>query len=101
MPQYDYKCPKCGTFEIEQSMKDEQLKTCPKCGSAVRRLISLSGIVLKGSGFYSTDNRKGKYKDESKSVDKPKENKSEAVSAAPAKPETKTSPTPKSSKPKA
>jgi putative FmdB family regulatory protein len=40
MPKYDYKCEKCGTFEVEQKMADPKLTECPKCGGAVRRLIS-------------------------------------------------------------
>lgn len=57
MPNYEYQCPKCGTFELFQSIKDEALKKCPTCGSKkVERLISGgTGFVLKGSGFYQND----------------------------------------------
>ena len=58
MAHYDYKCPKCGVFELEQSIKDKPLDKCTKCGGKVKRLISSSGVVFKGKGFHSTDYRK-------------------------------------------
>ncbi|HVU33606.1 MAG TPA: zinc ribbon domain-containing protein [Opitutaceae bacterium] len=61
MPTYEYACPKCGhTFEQFQSMKDEPLKKCPKCGkSGVKRLLGTgAGLIFKGSGFYITDYKK-------------------------------------------
>jgi putative FmdB family regulatory protein len=64
MPTYEYKCIVCGNkFETFQSMKDEPVKTCPKCGGKVKRLIgSGSGPIFKGTGFYQTD-----YKNKSNS----------------------------------
>lgn len=62
MPVYEYKCPKCGHFEVEQAITAEALKTCPKCGKPVKKLISRSTVIFKGSGFYVTDNRKSDYK---------------------------------------
>jgi putative FmdB family regulatory protein len=60
MPTYEYKCTKGHTFEVFQSMMDEPLRKCPKCQSAVRRVINGGmGVIFKGSGFYSTDNKKG------------------------------------------
>ncbi|MDR0637029.1 MAG: zinc ribbon domain-containing protein [Treponema sp.] len=57
MPTYEYECKMCGhTFDVFQSMSDTPLKTCPKCGKELRRLINGgSGIIFKGSGFYVTD----------------------------------------------
>jgi len=57
MPTYDYKCLECGdTFEYFQSMKDEPLKVCKKCGGQLKRLIGAGlGPIFKGSGFYETD----------------------------------------------
>ncbi|MDR0383335.1 MAG: zinc ribbon domain-containing protein [Spirochaetaceae bacterium] len=57
MPTYEYECKKCANiFERFQSISDEPVKNCPKCGGEVRRLINGgAGIIYKGSGFYSTD----------------------------------------------
>ncbi len=57
MPTYDYKCRICEhEFEYFQSMSAETLKECPQCKGEIRRLISGgSGLIFKGSGFYSTD----------------------------------------------
>ncbi|MDR2784150.1 MAG: zinc ribbon domain-containing protein [Treponema sp.] len=57
MPTYEYECKDCGhVFEVFQSIKDEPLKVCPKCGKEIRRLITGgSGVIFKGSGFYITD----------------------------------------------
>ena len=60
MPTYEYKCDSCGyVFEEFQSMKDERLTECPKCGGKVQRLIGPgAGLIFKGSGFYLTDYKK-------------------------------------------
>ncbi len=73
MPTYDYKCEACGKkFEHFQSMKEDPLKKCPKCGkNKVKRLIGGGGgVIFKGKGFYETDYRSSKYKD-SASKDSP------------------------------
>jgi putative FmdB family regulatory protein len=58
MPTYEYACTSCGHHvEIVQSFSDEPLTTCPKCHGHVRKVFGSIGIVLKGSGFYRTDNR--------------------------------------------
>ena len=63
MPLYDYKCKQCGhIFEVQQSMKDEPLKKCPKCAGEIHRLISAAGIVFKGSGFHVNDYGRPKTK---------------------------------------
>ena len=60
MPNYDYECQKCGdVFEKFQTMTENHLKSCPKCGGAVKRLIGVgTGVIFKGSGFYETDYKK-------------------------------------------
>jgi putative FmdB family regulatory protein len=58
MPTYEYACLSCERhFEVYQSFSDEPLRTCEVCGGPLRRVFHPVGIVLKGSGFYSTDNR--------------------------------------------
>ena len=62
MPIYEYQCTKCRRmFEILQKMSDAPVRSCEKCGGRVKRLISSSAFILKGSGWYATDYaRKGK-----------------------------------------
>ncbi len=61
MPTYEYVCLSCERhFEVYQSFSDEPLRTCEVCGGPLRRVFHPVGIVLKGSGFYSTDNRSSK-----------------------------------------
>ena len=57
MPTYEYECKSCGySFDAFQSIKDEPLKTCPKCSKEIRRLINGgTGVIFKGGGFYVTD----------------------------------------------
>ena len=62
MPTYDYKCSDCGhTFEELQSMKEDALVLCPKCGkkTLVRLIGGGGGMIFKGSGFYLTDYKGG------------------------------------------
>lgn len=68
MPTYEYKCKKCGnTFEKFQSIIADPIKKCKSCDGEVYRLISKNGnFILKGSGYYSTDNRNSSYKSEKK-----------------------------------
>ncbi len=58
MPIYEYACDTCEmTFERKQKFSDDPIQTCPDCGNDVRRVLYPAGIIFKGSGFYSTDNR--------------------------------------------
>ena len=68
MPTYEYKCKKCGnTFEKFQSITADPIKNCKSCDGEVYRLISKNAnFILKGSGYYSTDNRNSSYKSENK-----------------------------------
>jgi putative FmdB family regulatory protein len=60
MPTYDYECLECkDKFEVFQSMTEDPVKICSKCGGKVRKLISAgAGIIFKGSGFYVNDYKK-------------------------------------------
>ena len=57
MPIYEYGCGKCGgTFEEFQSLNAPPVTRCSLCGSKkVRRLVSNTSFILKGSGWYVTD----------------------------------------------
>jgi putative FmdB family regulatory protein len=68
MPIYEYKCDKCGTFEVTQRITEKALSKCPTCKSKVKKLISNTSFQLKGTGWYITDYaRKGQSNGESKS----------------------------------
>ena len=57
MPIYEYKCEHCGdTFEVLQKFNEDPLTECVLCHKGpVKKLISVSSFVLKGSGFYVND----------------------------------------------
>ncbi len=55
MPIYEYRCGKCGVFEVTQRITEPSLKRCPTCKGKVERLLSATSFVLKGSGWYATD----------------------------------------------
>jgi putative FmdB family regulatory protein len=58
MPTYVYRCAKCGEqLEAFQSFADKPLTKHSDCGGKLTKVLSAAGIVLKGSGFYKTDNR--------------------------------------------
>jgi putative FmdB family regulatory protein len=59
MPVYTYHCDSCGIqFERTQKFSDAPLTRCPECSKkSLRKVYTPVGIVFKGSGFYSTDNR--------------------------------------------
>jgi putative FmdB family regulatory protein len=61
MPTYEYRCAKCGEhLEVYQSFSEAPLTKHQQCGGKLAKVLSPAGIVLKGSGFYKTDNRGGK-----------------------------------------
>lgn len=84
MPIYTYQCENCGVrFERQQRFSDPVLKQCPECmEEALRKVYTPVGIVFKGSGFYSTDNR-------SPSSTKPKKEKTPSASVKNGKKEKK------------
>lgn len=56
MPIYEYQCTSCAyRFEVKQSIKDDPIKECARCGKDVTKLISPPAIMFKGSGWYITD----------------------------------------------
>ena len=110
MPIYEYECDKCGvTFEAMQAISAKPLKTCNGLGcddkdnGKVRRIVSASGFILKGSGWYASDypseDRKKGWEKESKqpkaSDDAPQAPASDAKApAAEKKAKAETAPTP-------
>jgi len=84
MPTYEYECTSCGhTFEKFQVMTAEPLKKCPKCSKKVRRLLGRgSGLIFKGSGFYSTDYRSPTYSEKAKKDTESSTPKTESAPAA-------------------
>jgi putative FmdB family regulatory protein len=94
MPVYTYRCDSCGTqFERHQSFNDAPLKTCPECRKkSLRKVITPTRVIFKGSGFYATDNRSpsgdhGKSGDNGKpaATDTKPEKKPESKAAEPKK----------------
>jgi putative FmdB family regulatory protein len=59
-------CPQCTSearrlfspVPIMRPYGEDGRTPCPQCTSEARRLFSPVPIIFKGSGFYSTDNRK-------------------------------------------
>jgi len=61
MPTYEYQCKMCGhQLEEFQSITEEPLIRCPKCGTdnLVRVIGTGGGLIFKGTGFYLTDYKK-------------------------------------------
>jgi len=56
MPLYEYQCDQCAhRFEVIQKFSDPPVDVCPKCGGAVKKLLSSPAIQFKGTGWYITD----------------------------------------------
>ncbi len=83
MPIYEYKCSECNhSFESLQKLGDAPLVICPNCGRpALNKLVSAAAFHLKGSGWYETDfkDKKAKNNDNIKQKTK-KTDKTETVS---------------------
>ena len=61
MPIYEYRCNACGhQMEVMQKLSEPELSDCPSCEQPeLRKLISVVGFRLKGSGWYETDFKRG------------------------------------------
>ncbi len=90
MPVYTYRCESCGIqFERHQSFTDAPLKTCPECRKkALKKVITPTKIIFKGSGFYATDHKSpsGALPTEKKSSSKEKESSAKESSVTESKP---------------
>lgn len=68
MPTYEYECLECKhRFNVFQSITEDAIKSCEKCGKSVRKVFGAAGIIFKGKGFYVND-----YKNSSNSASKEK-----------------------------
>jgi putative FmdB family regulatory protein len=99
MPTYDYRCAKCGEdLEVYQTFSEKPLTRHKGCGGKLSKVLSPAGIVLKGSGFYKTDNRSSSGKRSSSSDSNGKDSgQSGSSSDSSAKPESGKSDTKSSS----
>ena len=89
MPLYEYQCDACAhRFEVIQKFSDAPIDVCPKCGGAVKKLLSSPAIQFKGTGWYITDYARSGKSDGSSSTAASSETKTETKSEA--KAETKT-----------
>lgn len=81
MPLYDYQC-RSGNhlFEVRQTFAEAGSASCPVCGSDSQRVFHSVPILFKGSGFYSTDHRKGAASYTSNGKEEKSEEKSESKS---------------------
>jgi putative FmdB family regulatory protein len=56
MPIYEYQCDACGSQrELLLKPGEAARPTCATCRKRMRRVISQTAFVLKGSGWYVTD----------------------------------------------
>ena len=89
MPLYEYQCDACAhRFEVIQKYSDAPVDVCPKCGGAVKKLLSSPAIQFKGTGWYITDYARSGKSDSSSSAPASSETKTETKTDA--KTETKT-----------
>jgi putative FmdB family regulatory protein len=97
MPVYTYRCDSCGIqFERHQSFHDAPLTTCPECRKkSVKRVITPTRVIFKGSGFYATDH-KSPSADHKSSSKKAKENSHDHNHSEESKPAEKVSKSEKS-----
>lgn len=79
MPIYSYRCKNCGkVFEKFRKVGSEGKEYCDSCNSEALRLFLPSGIIFKGSGFYSTDYKSSSNKSINSSTTPAKEDKKES-----------------------
>ncbi len=74
MPMYRYICENCGNEKVVfHSMSESPVVVCEKCGHIMKRTIGKVGIIFKGSGFYTTDNRSNGPKEKREEKEKKEE----------------------------
>lgn len=97
MPIYEYRCGKCGTFEVMQKISEPVLRKCPTCKGKVERLVSRSSFILKGNGWYATDYANKGSTPKSESTDSPASDGAAPSSGAPSEASSTSSDSSKSS----
>lgn len=57
MPTYEYICRQCEItkLDIRSITAPEPEFLCESCGNKMNKVLSLTGISFKGSGFYRND----------------------------------------------
>ena len=56
MPIYEYECEECKrAIELFQKISDPPYKYKCECGGKIKRILSNSYFILKGSGLYAND----------------------------------------------
>lgn len=76
MPVYEYECGTCHfRFERKQGFSEEPVALCPQCRGRAHRVLHSVPIFFKGSGFYSTDYRRGWQGSSEKEKKEPTESK--------------------------
>ena len=100
MPLYEYQCDACAhRFEVIQKFSDAPVDVCPKCGGAVKKLLSSPAIQFKGTGWYITDYaRSGKTEGSSTPASGDTKTESKTESKGDSKPDSKTETKSESSK---
>jgi putative FmdB family regulatory protein len=77
LPVYEYSCSKGHEYERTEGFSAPTSHRC-ECGATARRKISRPAVIFKGSGFYSTDNRKSGGRSGSSDISEPSTNGSSA-----------------------
>ena len=92
MPLYDYECLVNGhVFEVRQKVIEVGNASCPTCSSDSRRIFHSVPILFKGSGFYSTDHRKGQASSSNGKDESSSESESKSESSSKSKSESSSS----------
>lgn len=64
MPVYVYRREDGSTFELAQRITEDSLVSCPTTGQPVERVVQPFTPGYRGTGFYSTDHRKPKAREQ-------------------------------------
>lgn len=83
MPIYEYVCEKCDQqMEVIQKITEAPLTVCPDCRGRLRKMISSTSFVLKGTGWYATDYASNKKS--AATTSEPKKQKQKDATSTPA-----------------